>query len=244
VSEVRIPVLEYHLVLPDDVVAGSPDLTTNPYTVPVSDFQRQLQTIAEHGCTPIDTSQLFRFITGRSEPPSNPVCITFDDGYEAVYRHAYPLLAARDFRFTIFIIASHLGHDPTLHYQPTELTYVSWSQLQEMVDSRLCEVQNHTWNLHDDGQGNSGLVAADTDTAWQDLLRARRAIEDNLGTACNALAYPHGEYSDSVQWLLAYSGHRLAFTGANYAPITGAEDFLALPRYLVQCDTDLSFLTP
>lgn len=243
-SRVRIPVLEYHLVLPDDVVAGNPNLAHNPYTVALSDFQRQMQIVAASGCTPIDTGQMFRFLTGQAAPPDNPVCITFDDGYEAIYRHAYPVLASFGFKFTMFIIASYLRELSTPIYQPSHLTYVSWEQLREMGNARLCEVQSHTWNLHDDQNGNSGLIAADPDTAWRDQLKARRAIENNLGTACTAFCYPHGEYNDSVQWLLAYSGHRLAFSGANYIPISGAEDFLALPRYLVQGNTDMSFLTP
>lgn len=243
-SSVRIPVLEYHLVLPDDVVAGSPDLADNPYVVPVSDFDRQMQAIADYGCTPIDTSQMYRYLTGQAEPPPNPVSITFDDGYEAIYRHAFPILAALGFRFTMFVLASFIRDAHLANYRPDDLPYTSWEALREMVDTRLCDVQSHTWNLHDDSNGNSGLNTAGTDVAWQDLLMARRAIETNLGTACTALGYPHGEYTDDVQWLLAYSGHRLAFIGANYTPVTGREDFLALPRYLVQRDTDMSFLTP
>lgn len=240
-SLVRVPVLEYHSVVPDAIIASN-QLESNPYIVSTSVFTQHLNALAASGCTPIDTTQLFRMVSGQVWAPPNPVLITFDDGYDNVYRYAYPLLQQRGYRYTMFVISAKVATQPTDPSSDPIRAFTSWPALSQMAASGLCDVQSHTHDLHDDPNGNSGLTAASSAVAQDDLLTAGRLIEQYLGTACTTLCYPHGEYNDQVQWVTAYTGHRLAFTGANASPVTGAEDLMALPRYLVDGSTNLGFL--
>jgi peptidoglycan/xylan/chitin deacetylase (PgdA/CDA1 family) len=68
-----------------------------------------LSVAAEQMCRPLD----------RPPPAWSPsdrplAAITFDDGYEEVHRHAFPLLRGHGFPFTVFVVSGYAGTDRRL----------------------------------------------------------------------------------------------------------------------------------
>ena len=83
-----------------------------PYDPDVADatprqFRRHLETLAQIG-TPISMAELLRGIDG-GPLPSNPVMITFDDGYRSCHDVALPILRELGIPATFFIATAFVG---------------------------------------------------------------------------------------------------------------------------------------
>ena len=117
--------------------------TTNELDVSVEAFERQVQLLAEHDVVSLDAA-LDRLEAGDSSPS---VVLTFDDGFEDVYRNAWPLLLEHRLPFTIYVASDYMA--ATMRWEGATATGpagqgLSWQQLGEMVASGLCTIGNHT----------------------------------------------------------------------------------------------------
>src|SRR5205085_5165188 len=81
-----LPILMYH-----HVSIAPPPQDLNNSLAPEA-FAQQLNYLQSAGYTPITIAQMFDAIAGRSQLPSRPIILTFDDGYEDQYTDALPLL--------------------------------------------------------------------------------------------------------------------------------------------------------
>lgn len=228
-----IPVLEYHHLAPAALLARDRALNRNPYTVEAENFGRQLDMLQSLGFTTVSMAEVADFLEGKGGLPPKPVLITFDDGYESFYKYAYPALAARRMKATLFVIAGTVP-ESSVPFQSDKLTRASWRELAEMAASGLVDVESHTYNMHDDPSGRSQLVYASDAAVLNDLTMARQAIAQHLGRIPIALAYPHGAYNDRVVRLVQTAGYRLAFTGAGNRPIGRHSPRFALTRYVMR----------
>jgi peptidoglycan/xylan/chitin deacetylase (PgdA/CDA1 family) len=101
----QIRVLNYHRinrVPPDfqfdaDVVSASPEL-----------FDREVQFCRSHFDV-ISFADLGDVICGAARLPKRPLMITFDDGYEDNYSHAYPILKRHGLKGMFFLAADYIG---------------------------------------------------------------------------------------------------------------------------------------
>ena len=78
-------------------------------TISAPQLNEQLALIERMGYTPISFSDLKSFISQRRPLPNKPILLTFDGGYESVYRLAYPLLQKYQFKATIFLPTKYIG---------------------------------------------------------------------------------------------------------------------------------------
>ncbi len=97
---------------------------------------------------------------------------------------------------------------------------LSWSQVKEMGGAGV-SFGSHT-NTH---QVLTRIARSD---AIKELAESRKAIEAELNT-CPWLAYPHGDWSESVRDLVSQTGYRHAFTNSPgvWGPKTNP---LSIPR--------------
>jgi hypothetical protein len=77
-----VPILCYHRF-----GSGSSKMLVAP-----SQFEAQLEWLARNHYKVLRLRDLSGFLAGREALPQRSVVITIDDGYESVYRHAYPAL--------------------------------------------------------------------------------------------------------------------------------------------------------
>ena len=72
--------------------------------------------------------------------------VTFDDGYETVYREAFPVLEELGFTATVFLITGYCGKQNSWpgHVSPVgEQLLLSWTQIEEMARHHI-EFGSHT----------------------------------------------------------------------------------------------------
>lgn len=154
--------------------------TEDELDLPAAAFARQLDLLGEHDVVSLDAA-LDR-LDARDRRPS--FVLTFDDGFEDVYQHAWPLLRARNLPFTMYVATAYIAK--TMRWEGATAKGapgkgLSWNQLAEMVESGLCTVGNHTHNHVPPAE----LTETELDTCSAE-------IEQHLGVTPQHFTYPWG----------------------------------------------------
>lgn len=169
-------------------------------------FEAQLDWLARNHYQVLRLSDLNDFLAGKAALPQRSVVITIDDGYETVYRHAFPALKRHGFPATLFVYTDFIGARDGL----------SWSQLQEMAASGVIDIQAHSKshrNLIERGAGESDAAyrqAIDTE-----LRQPRAVLQRRLGAAgirVRQFAYPFGDANELVLEAMQRQQYELGLT--------------------------------
>ncbi|MDR2656617.1 MAG: polysaccharide deacetylase family protein [Oscillospiraceae bacterium] len=196
-ASVRLPIIMYHSVVPDDA-RGKSD-----YQITETQFSRDLDYLAARGYNTVVIGDLIRYAGG--EPlPDNPVMLTFDDGHLNNLTIALPQMKRRGMRgvFSVcgmFIERAERERDPSPAY-----SYMTWDDVREAASSGVVEIQNHSYNLHGD-KGRKGFTrrSGETMAAFQsslieDVSKMQQLLRLNAGVEAACFTYPYGFlYQDS-----------------------------------------------
>src|SRR5262245_54016318 len=98
-----IPILMYHQVMP------RPHPALRKYAVTPGAFGAQMNWLTVAGYVPITLDTLLAHRSGHCSLPSRPIVITFDDGFLDCVEHAVPILHARGFTATFYLVAGLVG---------------------------------------------------------------------------------------------------------------------------------------
>lgn len=206
-----VPILMYHHLTGE--IAD--DMNISPAL-----FAQHLDALAAAGYTTVSLAQLRDYVERGAALPEKPIVITFDDGYRSNYEFAYPALATRGMKGTIFAIGVSVGKDA---YKDTDFAitpHFSWDEAREMVASGVMEVQSHTFDLHQWQDYETAQPARQTamplpDESETDYIAALRAdsaawkqaaADGGLETPF-AFAYPQGEANTIAEAVLLEEGY-------------------------------------
>ena len=186
-----LPVLMYHHVgnLPPNPDAIRRDLTVSP-----ANFERQLAYMAETKVRTVHLNDLMDHLAGRSELPSRAVVLTFDDGYDDNYQHAFPLLKKHGMVGTFFITTDFIGKPG----------YMTWAQIEEMALGGM-SIQAHSLD-------HSDLTKVSPAELKRQLAGPKQLLEERLGQPVRFLAYPAGKYNRAVIVATHAAGYEAAVT--------------------------------
>lgn len=183
-----VPVLVYYRVN---------DVDSNALTLTVEQFDAQMKYLVDDGYSVITPDELLDSWEGKSELPSKPVVITFDDGNVDNYKNVYPVLKKYNLRATMFVITDNVNLYPN---------YMTWQQAQEMQASGLVDIESHTLS------NKSFLKIYSRDKLWDQLYGSKQAIEWYLKKPAKFIAYPDGKYTVEAEDLSKEVGYRAGFT--------------------------------
>lgn len=190
----RIPVLMYHEVIPVRTARS------NWYDCSVSEFEEQMQFLADQGAVPISIQDLYDHLTTGKPVPEKAVVITFDDNYQGFYDNAWPILKRYNFPAAMFVHTGFVGRQDGAYPKMT------WETLQELVKDPLFTVGGHTISHPDD---LSKLPIAQQE---KELTESKRELEERLGVKVDFFAYPNGKYDETTAELTKAAGYKMAFT--------------------------------
>lgn len=208
---VEIPVVMYHSVLKDEAYHGK-------YVISPAEFENDLLYLKKHGYTTILMEDLISYTKG-GDLPDKPILLTFDDGYYNNYLYAYEIAKRYRCRFVI----SPIGRYTDLYSETGETnayySHATWEQLKEMADSGLVEVQNHSYDMHEERQGALGVRQrpGESDNDYRarleaDISQAQDAFMLHLGTAPSTFTYPFGAVSGATPDIIKELGFAATLT--------------------------------
>ena len=213
--------------------SSEPALTVLAYhTIPSrSGFAAEMDWLQSWNYDFVTPDQVASALAGQSSLPAKPLLLTFDDGYQSQYDHAWPELADRGLAATIYVctgwVDGHISESEGAFMEPRPAT---WSQLRTMHESGLVQVQSHSMSH----RRQTHLTTA---TVRDEFLGSKKRIERQVpGAQVAHMAYPFGSWSNAVRQVLAEAGCRTARTMTISGPgygffslATRSSDPLALP---------------
>jgi peptidoglycan/xylan/chitin deacetylase (PgdA/CDA1 family) len=142
------------------------------------------------------------------------VAVTFDDGYRDNLTAAAPILVELGIPFTVFVVPAYVESGNSL--------YLTVGHLKELAQVPGCQIGSH-------GMNHRRLADLPSGEALAELSESRRWLEDTLGRAVEAVAYPYGSASPAVLQSARSAGFTIGAcsrTGTN----TASRDPLMLCR--------------
>ena len=184
----NIKILTYHEVaVPPQYATGN---TEQLYVDPAI-FQQHLDVLITNGYNTITLRDLYQHWEYGKPLPTNPIILTFDDGYRSMYDFVMPELVKRNMVATFFIITDKFNHPG----------YVSESMIQEMHKNGM-EIGSHS---HSHGD----LRNADLEI---ELKQSKTLLENIIDDTVYSFCYPCGLYNKTTVGYLVKCGYKVAVT--------------------------------
>lgn len=152
-------------------------------------FQRIMQFLYEEGYCSVSLEQVCH---SSQSLPEKSVVITFDDSYESIYSHAFPIMEKYGFTGTIFVITGYVGKKNHWDVNLGGITFshLSWEQLRFLVDHSF-EMGSHTVHHRD-------LTRIPLPLVEKELFDSKKMLEDQLGRKIRFVSFPFGRYNAQV----------------------------------------------
>jgi poly-beta-1,6-N-acetyl-D-glucosamine N-deacetylase len=208
----QVAVLMYHHIHETDRSSA---------TITPQEFENQLTYLKNKGYQFINLTEFEAYMNG-AQVPDNAALVTFDDGYESFYRHAYPILKKLEIPAVHFMITETLDA-PRETYTPP---YMSRAEITELARaSDFIRAECHTHALHKKTPAGKPYLTHPLEAQGklenEDEYRSRivndaKSCIRNLDTVNSVpvrfLAYPFGAFTEEAAELLSEGGIQYAFT--------------------------------
>lgn len=188
---IDVPILTYHSVLdykPEQIK------TFTKITVTPAMLDKQFAYLKENSYHVISLNALLNHIERGTPLPPKAVVITFDDGWEAQYLHALPILKKYGYTATFFIFTHAIGRNKH---------FFTWEQVKEL-DALGMTIGSHS-KTHP-------YLTKITDPAKlaAEIADSKSIIESQLGKKVRFFAYPFGQYNNATLEAVQIAGYDAA----------------------------------
>ncbi len=230
---IALPIIMYHHTLKNTPEA------LGKFIISPSEFESDLDYLQHRGYQTIVVQDLLDYYDKGKPLPPKPVMITFDDGYESGYAYIYPILKQRKEKIVLSVIGSLADEYSGLKNQSLNYSYATWEQLREMSDSGVVEVQNHSYQLHDNEGIGVSKHSFESKEDYQkrlmeDLDKNKQRIVDFVGKEPTAFTFPFGSVNQTARDTIWKMGYRVTLgceEGVNWITQDEQESIRNLRRY-------------
>lgn len=221
--ELNIPILMYHEITAERLIASVSKKTHRTFILPYQAFSTQMQWLVDNGFTTISLPALLQILAGVRRPPQDKknIVITFDDGFAGNYFYALPILKELHLTATFFVIVNRIG----LPF------YMSWPQLSALIENGM-EVQSHTMT-------HALLGQAALSHLMYELGESKCQLEEHLHKRVDFVSLPHGSYQGNFKAAAQECGYAGACT-SEIAYVERQTDAYSLPRHVISSRYDLT----
>ena len=178
------PILTYHRI--------SPKASADTPTLEPSQFERQMEILATHW-RPIPLDQLVESLEEKLPLPKRSVVVTFDDGTEDFFAHAFPILSRARVPATVFLIVGNIDG----------AGFLRRSEIQKMLQANI-SFGSHT--LAHEYLPSLPLASA------EETLSVSKQLLQEIGVPAKHLSYPAGGFNAQIAKIARMVGYRSACT--------------------------------
>jgi peptidoglycan/xylan/chitin deacetylase (PgdA/CDA1 family) len=212
-------------------------ITRDPFCVTPEDFEAHVALLSREGRA-VSLEDVIAFAKGERHLPEDACLVTMDDGYVSMLETALPILAKHRVPSVAFITASFVD---AARIQGQPEPFLTKAQLRAMHEGGMT-IGAHAFTHRSMGK----LSIAE---AREEIVRAKKTLEDALGAPVTSWAYPfgtHGDFSEATDRALEEAGYTVTFH-SQHGPvvpgmITPGTPLRSLPRIKVESGESLTQL--
>lgn len=217
----NIKVLMYHKIVDDGNSAQS-----HWINVGREEFRKHLVLLDKWGFTPVTFRDYLLFIKGKILLPKKPVILTFDDGYEEVYKIAFPMLKDFGWNAVVFVIGDpkikiDFWNNKVVTGNPTLL---SPEQIIEMHEAGF-EIGSHSMT-------HRYLPNETYINAWYEITKSKEELELLIGSNVQSFSYPFGAVNNHLKHMVKIAGYNIG-CGVYTGPPKFGQDILDIRRITI-----------
>lgn len=194
-------------------------------TVHPDRFGNQMAWLKRLGYQGLSLKDALPYIYGGKE--GKVAVITFDDGFDNVFRNALPILQEHGFTATNYFVANQIGGF-NLWDQKIGVARADCMGVAEMREWAALghEVGSHTLD-------HINLSTANDTDAEVQIRQSREKIEDLLGQEVISFAYPYGGETARTREIVAQAGYKYATT-TEKRRAKATDDPFGIPRLTIR----------
>lgn len=207
---IRLPVIMYHSIYTD---------TPTEYAVSPWQVESDLQWLKSNGYNTVTAEQVIAYTQNRGNLPDNPVMITLDDGFYNNLSVLVPLLEKYDMTAVVSVVGSYIDNDAIKDPHNPKYSYLTWEDIEKLVESDRIEIGNHTYNMHSLYDGRIGCSRNNDESEEEyrkaiseDFQRLQGEIRENIGFYPVVFTYPFGSVSRESLPVIRDSGFLMTLT--------------------------------
>lgn len=195
-----IPILCYHRVCSiEERGIDSASLCVSP-----KQFLIQMRLLKFFGYTPITVQHLVACLRHQKNPPSKPIVLTFDDGYEDNYKYAFPILKKFNFTAVIFLVTDQINGKNV--WDSGQQKLLNNVQIEEMVDAGI-QLGSHTSSHLDLSKTTDAVLIQN------ELHQSKEVIFQLTQRLDISFCYPYSRLSSVSKQRVKENGYLCAFAG-------------------------------
>ena len=198
----RVPVLLYHRFISKQnrhrAEAGNIDRS---YAIFDTNFAAQMDYLDQSGYSTISLDEFIAYQKDGHPLPPKPIIITFDDGFESNYLHAFPILKKHG--MTAIVFATPDRESENFKKYAASDAPLTILQMKEMSENGI-SIQSHAMT-------HRYLSELDPEIIRWELAESKRVLEENVGKKVSYLAIPSGAYNRTVKNLAKETGYTAVF---------------------------------
>jgi len=195
-------------------------------------FRSQMAWLHRLRCNVLRMDEVLAVLRGQRPVPPRAVALTFDDGYENFYEHAYPVLARYGFPAMVYLISGRIG-------EPAQWFAAEGRATPPLMSAdRVRQLRAAGIDFGSHGSQHIKLAEVDLETARTDIFDSRRELEALLDEEVRHFCYPYGSHNAAVVDLVRQAGFASAVSCQRGAA-TADFDALALPRKAISYGDNL-----
>jgi peptidoglycan/xylan/chitin deacetylase (PgdA/CDA1 family) len=238
----RAIVLGYHQF----TAPGVP--SSNPYSMRQDVFAGEMKYLHDNGYNIVPLSDVVAFVEHKGTLPPNAVAITIDDGYKSAINFAAPVLAQYHYPWTFFVY-------PAFITRTESKGAASWPDLLQLQAEGV-DVESHSMThpqlskhrqlfteIPSSIPGGAPTIkytrplrdlspAEYDDFLTNETAGAKAVLEKELGKKIKYLAYPYGDYNQTVEAKAIAAGYEAIFTVADN-PVHVTTNVHRIGRYII-----------
>ena len=183
--------------------------------ITLQQFDAQLDELKKEKYNIVPLDDIVQALKNKQPLPPRTIAITIDDAYQSIMVHAWPRLKAANFPFTLFVSTEPVDRKIS--------GYMNWQQVRDLEKDPLVTIGHH-------GHSHDHLLYMSKEKATEDILKANKLYERELGHIPRIFAYPFGEFSPMLENILKEQDLKAGF-GQYSSAASSQTNFYSLPRF-------------
>ena len=188
------PILCYHRIHANDD-PSTPTVAPGAYCghVTASQFERQMEYLAAGGYSTLTQDQIAAWLLDGDALPPQAVAIHFDDNRRNVFENGLPIMRARGFLATVFVVTDLADGKEVWK---NDFPAMNWRDLKQILNAGWC-IGGHTRSHVTFGGGTK--PPRNHAHRLEEIAESQVILRKRLGISAGHFAYPGGTFDESAE---------------------------------------------